>query len=170
MISSKIQDAINEQINYEFWSAYFYLSMSLQFEAEGRTGIANWYQVQFKEELAHAQIFMDYVIARGGRVTLEPVAAVPTHWENVLTAFEDTLHHEEEVTRRINALYALAEEERDYATRGKLDWFVKEQVEEEETVKLIIERLRLVGADGLALFMLDNELGGRAYTDPLAQV
>ena len=166
MISPKIQDAINEQINAEFWSAYLYLSMGMHFESEGHSGIANWFRIQFKEEQAHAEIFINYLIARGGRVELKPVAAVPTTWESPLAAFQDTLAHEEKVTALINKLYALAESEHDYATRGKLDWFVAEQVEEEETAQNLIGRLKLIGDNGLALFMLDQELAARTYTVP----
>ena len=166
MTSPKIQDALNAQINAEFWSAYLYLSMGMHFEAEGRTGIANWFRIQFKEEQAHAEIFINYLLSRGGRVELKAIEAVPTTWESPLAAFEATLEHEEKVTAMINALYALAEQEHDYATRGKLDWFVAEQVEEEETAQNLIDRLKLVGDNGLALFMLDQELATRVYNQP----
>ena len=156
MISTKIQDAINAQINAEFWSAYLYLAMAMHFEAEGRAGVANWFRIQFKEEQAHAEIFMNYLNSRGGRVVLEPIAAVPSHWNSELSAFEDTLAHETKVTALINNLYALAEAEHDYATRGKLDWFVSEQVEEEETARGLIERLKLIGDNGLDLYTLDQ--------------
>ena len=166
MISPKIQDAINAQINAEFWSAYLYLSMAMHFEAAGYHGVANWYRIQFKEEQAHAEIFINYLISRGGRVELKPIEGVPSAWESPLAAFTDTLAHEEKVTALINNLYALAIEEKDYATRGKLDWFVSEQVEEEETAKGLIDRLKLVGDNGLALFMLDQELAARVYNVP----
>ncbi|MCM1067461.1 MAG: ferritin [Muribaculaceae bacterium] len=166
MISPKIQDAINAQINAELWSAYLYLSMGMHFEAEGRSGIANWFRIQFKEEQAHAEIFINYLLSRGGRVTLTAIDAVPTAWDSPLAAFEDTLAHEEKVTGLINSLYALAESEHDYATRGKLDWFVSEQVEEEETAHQLIDRLKLIGNDGLALYMLDQELATRTYNVP----
>lgn len=166
MISPTIQDAINEQINAEFWSAYLYLSMGMHFEAEGHPGIANWFRIQFKEEQAHAEIFINYLLSRGGKVELKPIAAVPTSWASPLAAYEDTLAHEEKVTALINKLYALAESEHDYATRGKLDWFVSEQVEEEETAHNLIGRLKLIGDNGLALFMLDQELAARTYTVP----
>ena len=107
MLNNKIQDALNAQINAEFWSAYLYLSMSMHFEAEGRAGIANWFAIQFKEEQAHAQIFMNYINQRGGRVVLKPIAEVPTQWESPLAAFEATLQHEIKVTALINELFAL---------------------------------------------------------------
>ena len=166
MISPKMQDALNAQINAEFWSAYLYLSMGMHFEAEGLAGIANWFRIQFKEEQAHAEIFINYLNSRGGRVELKAIDAVPTSWASPLDAFEQTLAHEEKVTALINNLYALAEEEHDYATRGKLDWFVSEQVEEEETAKNLIDRLKLIGNDGLALYMLDQELATRVYNVP----
>lgn len=166
MISTKIQDAINAQINAEFWSAYLYLSMAMHFEAGGRDGIANWFKIQFKEEQAHAEIFMNYLNARGGRVELKAIDPVQTEWKSALDAFQTTLAHEEKVTAMINNIYAMAEAEHDYATRGKLDWFVSEQVEEEETAKGLIERLKLIGENGLALYMLDQELAARVYTAP----
>ena len=166
MISPKIQDAINAQINAELWSAYLYLAMGMHFESEGRAGIANWFRIQFKEEQAHAEIFINYLNSRGGRVVLKPSDAVPESWESPLAAFEATLAHEQKVTALINNLYALAEAEHDYATRGKLDWFVSEQVEEEETATNFIERLKLIGNDGLALYMLDQELASRVYNVP----
>lgn len=166
MISNKIVDAINAQINAELWSAYLYLSMAMQFEESGHSGIANWFRIQFKEEQAHAEIFINYLVQRGGRVVLKPIDAVPTDWASPLAAFQDTLAHEEKVTALINNLYALAESEHDYATRGKLDWFVSEQVEEEDTAKNLIYRLKLIGDDGLALYMLDQELAQRTYEAP----
>ena len=113
MLNPKMQDALNEQINAEMWSAYLYLSMAMHFEAEGRVGIANWFKVQFQEEQAHAEIFRNYVNQRGGRVVLKAIAEVPTSWKNELDAFEYTLAHEEKVTSLINNLYALAEAEKD---------------------------------------------------------
>lgn len=166
MLSPTIQEAINNQINAEFWSAYLYLSMGMHFENEGHAGLANWFRVQFKEEQAHAEIFMNYVNSRGGRVVLRPIDAVPETWESPLAAFEATYAHEQKVTSMINEIYALAEAEHDYATRGKLDWFISEQVEEEETAKSLIDRLKLIGNDGLALYMLDQELATRTYTEP----
>lgn len=166
MICNKIQDALNEQINAELWSAYLYLSMGMHFEAEGCKGLANWFKVQFKEEQAHAEIFMNYLNSRGGRVVLSPIAAVPATWASPLAAFEDTLAHEEKVTALINNLYHIAIEEKDYATTGKLDWFISEQVEEEETAKGIVDRLKLVGDNGMGLYMLDQEFASRVYNVP----
>lgn len=168
MISNKIQDAINDQINAEFWSAYLYLSMAMHFEAEGRSGIANWFKVQFQEEQAHAQIFINYINQRGGRVTLKAIDEVPTSWESPLDAFKATLAHEQKVTSLINNLYALAEAEHDYATRDRLTWFVSEQVEEEDNCRQLIDKFSLIGNDGMGQYMLDQELGARSYVAPSA--
>lgn len=171
MISNKIQDAINAQINAEFWSAYLYLSMAMQFEADGRPGVANWFKIQFQEEQAHAQIFINYLNQRGGRVTLSAIDAVPTAWASPLEAFQATLEHEQKVTALINNIFALAEEEKDYATRDRLRWFVTEQVEEEDSARQLIDKFRLIGNDGMGQYMLDQELAARTYNvpSPLAQ-
>lgn len=166
MLQKKIEDALNEQINAELWSAYLYLSMSLNFENQGRPGIANWFKIQFQEEQAHALALMDFVNARNGKVVLKPIAEVPESWETPIAAFEATLEHEKNVTAKINNLYAMAEEAKDFATRQKLNTFVAEQVEEEESVRQIIDDLTLVGNDGTGLLQIDRELGSRTYTAP----
>ncbi|MCH5226628.1 MAG: ferritin [Muribaculaceae bacterium] len=166
MLEKKLEDALNAQINAELWSAYLYLSMSLHFEHEGRNGIANWFKIQFQEEQAHALALMDYLNARDCKVVLKPIAEVPGSWDSPLAAFKATLEHEKTVTASINALYAMAEEVKDFATRQKLNTFVAEQVEEEETVRQIIDDLSLIGDDGTGLLQLDRELGARIYTAP----
>jgi ferritin len=122
--------------------------------------------VQFREELAHAEIFRNYVNSRGGRVILKAIDAVPTSWASPLEAFKETLAHEQKVTSLINNLYALAESDKDYATRGRLDWFISEQVEEEDNARKLIDRLNLIGDNGLALYTLDQELSARTYVAP----
>ena len=166
MLNPKIEEALNEQINAEMWSAYLYLSMSLYFESCGRSGFANWYRVQFQEEQAHALALLDYVNARDGRVVLKPVSEVPVEWESARAAFINTLEHEQKVTTLIHNLYALAEEEKDFATRQKLNTFVAEQVEEEDNVRKIIDDLTLVGEDGIGIFQIDRELAQRTFTAP----
>lgn len=166
MMNPKIQDALNAQINAELWSAYLYLSMSMHFENEGRKGIANWFYIQFQEEQAHARIFMNYINQRGGRVVLKAIDAVPTEWTSPLDAFEATLAHEQKVTALINDIFALAEAEKDYATRDRIMWFVSEQVEEEDNARTLIDKFKLIGNDGMGLYMLDNELASRTYTAP----
>ncbi len=166
MISNKIQDAINDQINAEFWSGYLYLSMAMNFEAKGYAGIANWFRIQFKEEQAHAEIFINYLVQREGRVVLKPIAEVPSEWDTPLAAFIDTLEHEKKVTAMINNLFSLAESEHDYATRDRLAWFVSEQVEEEDNARQLIDKFKLIGDNGFGLYMLDRELSQRAYNAP----
>ena len=166
MLQKKIEEALNEQINAEFWSAYLYLSMSLHFENEGRKGMANWFRIQFQEEQAHALALIEYVNARDGKVILKPIAEVPSSWDSPKAAFEATLEHEKKVTASINNLYAMAEEAKDFATRQKLNTFIAEQVEEEESVRQIIDDLTLIGNDGTGLLQIDRELGSRTYSAP----
>lgn len=166
MILKKIEEALNEQINAELWSAYLYLSMSLHFDHEGRKGFANWFKIQFQEEQAHALALMDFLNARNGKVILKPIAEVPNSWESPKAAFEYTLEHEKKVTGLINNLYALAESEKDFATRQKLNTFVAEQVEEEDNVRQIIDDLSLVGQDGTGLYQIDQQLATRTFVAP----
>ena len=140
--------------------------MAHNFEADGKPGIANWFKVQFQEEQAHAEIFMNYINARGGRVWLKAIDAVDTEWATPLDAFKATLTHEQKVTSLINDLYALAEAERDYATREMLNWFISEQVEEEESAQELIDKFTLIGNDGMGIYMLDQELAARTYNVP----
>lgn len=166
MLSKRIEEAINAQVNAEMWSAYFYLSMSCHFAAEGLSGVANWYKVQFQEEQAHALKLMNYLVSRNCRVSLSSIADVPTTWKSLLDAFRATLAHEERVTGMINNLYALAEEEKDYATREMLNGFISEQVEEEENVRDLIDKVNLIGDNGSGIYSLDKELAGRTYQTP----
>lgn len=170
MISKRLEEAINAQINAEMWSAYLYLSMSAYCHEAGLPGMANWFEVQFKEEQDHAQIFFNYLVSRGGRVTLKAIDAVETEWESPLAAFENTYAHEQKVTALINNIMSIAVEEKDYAAQSRLQWFVDEQVEEEETAQTMIQKLRLIGDNGYGLYNLDNELATRTYTQasPLA--
>lgn len=161
-----MQDALNVQINAELWSAYLYLSMSLDASNKGYKGIANWFAIQFKEEQDHAQILIDYVLARGGKVALAPIEAVQTEWDTPLAMFSDTLAHEQKVTSLIDNLCRIASEEKDFATSSKLVWFVNEQVEEEENVRDILDQLSMVEGSKMGLYMIDKELGARVYTAP----
>lgn len=166
MIAKELEQAINAQINAEFWSAYLYLSMSMHFAHEGYAGIANWYAVQFKEEQDHATILMNYLNSRDGKVILAPIAAVDTEWESPLAAFAATLEHEKKVTALINNLNALAVEHKDYATQNALQWFITEQIEEEENARGYIDALNKIGDNGYGLYMFDKELAARAYAVP----
>jgi Ferritin-like protein len=164
MLSKKLETALNAQVNAEFWSAYLYLSIASYFESKGFAGMANWMRVQFKEEQDHALKFYDFVISRGGKITLNPIEAVPTTWTNPLEVFTETLAHEQKVTELINSLYALATKENDYATQSMLHWFIDEQVEEEKNAQNIIDSLKMIGDDGLGVYQLDKELATRVYT------
>lgn len=166
MLSKKLTKALNEQINAEMWSAYLYLSISMDAANKGYKGIANWFAIQFKEEQDHAQILINYTLSRGGKVELAPIAKVNTSWENALAMFKDTLEHEKKVTSLISKLYEVAIEEKDYPTQNRLKWFIDEQVEEEENAKDIIDSLEKVGENTLGLYMVDKELGGRKYSTP----
>lgn len=165
-----MHDALNAQINAEMWSAYLYLSMSMDAADKGLKGVANWFAVQYREEQDHAQILINYLLSRGARVELAPIAAVTTSWASPLEMFEDTLLHEKEVTAMINDLCGIAEADSDRASSNMLVWFVDEQVEEEQTAADIIGELKMIGEDKLGLYMIDKELGARTYevAEPLA--
>jgi ferritin len=164
MLSKELEAAINKQINAEFWSAYLYLSMSTHFAHEGLPGFANWFKVQFQEEQDHAMKFMNYLISKGNKVELKPIEKVDTSWESLLQAFEVTLNHERVVTSLINNLVSIARKENDYATENMLQWFVSEQVEEEETAQGMIDSLKLIGGNGFGIYTMDKELAQRTYT------
>ena len=138
MISQNLHNAINAQVNAELWSAYLYLAMSLDAEAKGYKGVANWFYVQFQEEQAHARIFMNYLNSRDAKVELLPIEAVPSTWDSVQDMFRQTLEHEKKVTSLINNLAAIANEDRDYASINRIVWFIDEQVEEEESAREMI--------------------------------
>ncbi|HBI80775.1 MAG TPA: ferritin [Bacteroidales bacterium] len=164
-MNKRLEQAINEQINAEIWSAYLYLSMSAHFGTQGLGGFASWFKVQWQEELSHAIKFFDYLIERGCKPELKPIKEVPTKWDSPLNAFEETLKHEKEVTRLINNLMEIAIEEKDHAAKGMLQWFVDEQVEEEANAQEIIDTLKLINGNGNGLFMLNRELKQRTFTD-----
>lgn len=166
MLSKQLETALNAQVNAEFWSAYLYLSMSAWAENLGRKGVANWFRIQFQEEQAHALLLMDYLHARNSRTLLKPIQDVPTEWKNLSDVFTATLEHEQKVTRMINELYAMAEAEKDYATRQRLNGYVAEQVEEEDNVRTILDNLALVGEDGTGLYQIDAELAKRVFVQP----
>lgn len=163
MLSKKMQSALNAQINAELWSAYLYLSMSMDAADKGLKGVANWFAVQFREEQDHAQILINNMQSRGARVELAPIAAVETAWASPLAMYEDTLKHEKEVTAMINDLCAIAEAENDRASSNMLIWFIDEQVEEEQSAADIIAELKMVGDDKLGLYMIDKDMAARVY-------
>ena len=166
MISKRLHDAINAQVNAELWSAYLYLAMSLDAENKGYKGVANWFYVQFQEEQAHARIFMNYLNSRDAKVELLPIEPVPSTWSTVLDMFRQTLEHEKKVTALINNLAAIANEDRDYASINRIVWFIDEQVEEEESAREMIASFEAVEDNKYGLYMLDKELAARVYNVP----
>ncbi|MBQ5638949.1 MAG: ferritin [Alistipes sp.] len=170
MLSQKLHDAINAQINAELWSAYLYLSMSMDAEAKGYKGVANWFFVQWQEEQDHARILMNYLNSRDCKVELKPIDEVQTEWSSVLEMFQETLKHEKVVTSLINNLAAIAAEDRDFASSNMLVWFIDEQIEEEESARDMIFAAEAVEGDKYGIYQLDKELAARTYTQasPLA--
>jgi ferritin len=169
MIGKKMENALNEQTNAEFYSAYLYLSMEAFFQSVNLPGFANWMRAQTQEELTHAMKIYDYVNERGGRVTLKQIAAPPTEWDSPLGAFEAVSKHEQKVTGLINDLVNLAIAEKDHAANMFLQWFVNEQVEEEKNAEEIVQKLKLMADAPGALYMLDNEMAQRVFTPPPTQ-
>lgn len=171
MLSQKLHDAINAQINAELWSAYLYLSMSMDAEAKGHKGVANWFYVQFCEEQDHARIFMNYLNSLDTKVTLLPIEEVPTTWNSVLDMYKQTLEHEKKVTALINNLATIANEDKDFASINRLVWFIDEQIEEEESARDMIAAVEAVEGNKYGMYMLNKELAARAYkqASPLAE-
>jgi ferritin len=168
MLSKKMEKALNEQINAEFYSSYLYLAMSAYFESAGLPGCARWMQAQAQEEWFHGMKLYGFVNQRGGRVTLQAIATPPASWNSTLAVFQNVLVHEQKVTGLINELVDLALKEKDHATNNFLQWFVSEQVEEEAGVSAILGKLKLIGIETSALFTLDSELGQRVFSPPPA--
>lgn len=164
MISKKMSDAMNEQIKNEFESAYLYLSMVAYFQTEGLDGMAQWMKAQTQEEMLHAMKFFDHINERGGSIVLKPLNILKTQWSSPLDAFKDAHKHEQFITSKINDLMKIAEDENDYAVKVMLDWFVNEQVEEEDTVLKIVQTLERIGDFGHGIIMLDRELNQRVFT------
>jgi len=166
MISKKMENALNNQIREEFFSAYLYLAMSAWFETINLKGFANWMRIQNQEEQMHAMKIFDYLNERGGKVKLQKIDKPLYEWETPLAAFEAAYKHEQHITGCFNDLVDLAMEEKDRASQIFFDWFVNEQVEEEATADGIVQQLKLVGDKGQGIFMIDRELGTRVFTLP----
>ena len=162
MLSQAMQDALNNQIKLELQSSYAYLAMSAYFEASNLEGFATWMRVQSEEERAHAMKLYDHMHDRGGRVILRGLEEPKMEYANPLEVFETALKHEQKVTASINTLYAQAAKENDYAAQVMLQWFITEQVEEEKNATQVVDKLKMIGGDPGALFMLNEQLGARA--------
>ncbi|MCB0730289.1 MAG: ferritin [Ignavibacteriae bacterium] len=162
MTSSKIIDALNLQLNKEMFSSYLYLSMSAYFDNKNLAGMSQWMKLQSQEEYAHAMKFYDFILRLGGKVKLTSIDDPQTDWDSAQKVFEDSLHHEKFISKSIHELMDLATEEKDHPTKSFLQWFVDEQVEEEDTVQQIVDNFDLIGDSKGGLFMLDRELGSRS--------
>ena len=167
MINEKMEKAFLEQINKELYSEYLYLSMKAYFARLNLQGFVNWMNVQIQEEHAHAMGMFDYVIERSGNIILDTIEKPDNTWESPLDAFRAVLKHEEYVTSRINALMDVAEETKDRAAMIFLNWYLKEQVEEEANVSGVIAQLEMIGDDKTAFFALDKELLTRTFVMPI---
>ena len=161
MVSKAVLDGINDQIKHEISSAYLYLAMSAYCEGSNLPGMAKWLKMQWEEELSHAMKLYGYVFDRGGQVTLQAIEKPPARFKSPLEIFRQVAAHEEKVTALINRLYEVAVKERDYATQVELQWFIKEQVEEEKNAAEIVANLKLIEDRGTAVLMLDKQLGKR---------
>ncbi len=162
MFSSKVQEAMNEQIKNELYSAYIYLSMAAHFEAVNLPGFAHWMRMQSNEEVEHAMKFFDFINERGGRVELSAIDQPPVEWGSPLSIFETALGHEQKVTGMIDNIYETAVAEKDYASQIMLQWFIDEQVEEEKSAGEIVETLKMFGERDTVVLLLDRQLGARA--------
>jgi ferritin len=162
MLSKQMQEALNEQIRHEINSAYLYLAMSMHSSSVGLAGFAVWLRVQWQEELGHAMKLAEFVHDRGGRVTLQAVEKPPAEFKSPLDIFQQVLAHEQKVTALINKLYETALKENDYATQVEVQWFIREQIEEEKNAGAILDQLRMAGESGAPLMMVDRALAARA--------
>jgi len=169
MISKQMAKELNSQLNAELYSAYLYMSMASYAAINGFQGAANWFSIQTKEELAHSEKFYEYINSHGEQVILESIAKPPSSYKSLQQMFSETLQHEQSVTASINRLATLAIKENDHATAIFLQWFVTEQVEEEENVNNILAKLKLAGTAGGGLFMIDKELAGRVFVPPTSK-
>jgi ferritin len=168
MLTPKLVDALNEQMKFEFFSGYLYMAIAGHFENDDLPGFANWMRIQAKEELAHGQMFFDFICEAGGRTNLQPIDGPKNDFTSTLDAFEYSLEHEKFVTGRINKLMSLAKEEGDHASEIFLQWFVTEQVEEEANFGLMVKKLQRIGDDGAGLLRIDEDLATRVFTPPAA--
>ena len=161
MLSRTMEEALNRQVNREFYSSYLYLSMSAYFESAGLKGFAKWMRIQAKEERVHGEKIYDYILLRGGKVTLADIEAPKGKWASAGKIFEETYAHEQKVTAMIHNLVEMAAKEKDFASTEMLQWFVKEQVEEEANAAEILAQIKILGDVPGHLFWLDHQLGKR---------
>lgn len=168
MLAKKLEEVLNEQINAEIYSSYIYYAMSAYFESVNLRGFAQWMHVQAQEELVHADKFFRFICDRGGRVALKAVQAPKTEWASAIDAVSEAYKHEQYITGRIYNMVDMALQEKDFATKTFLDWFVTEQVEEEANADKILQDLKLVQQSSQGIFLLDREVGTRTFSMPAA--
>lgn len=161
MLKKPVEDALNRQVNAEFYSSYLYLAMSAYCESITMKGFARWLRLQSQEEMAHGMKIYDYIIEAGGTPKFMAIEAPMTPWKSLQAVFEQVYAHEKKVTGLINDLVDLAAKDKDHATKNFLGWFVKEQVEEESTASEILAKIKMIGDVPGHLFLLDHELGKR---------
>ena len=166
MLDANVAKLINEQVNKELYSAYLYLDIANYYTEEGLDGFANWYNIQAQEERDHALLFVEYLQNNGMKVTLEAIAKPDKTLDSIMAALNVGLEHEQYVTSLIHTIYDAAYSIKDFRTMQFLDWFVKEQGEEEKNAEDLIKKYELFGQDSKGLYMLDNELGARTYSAP----
>ena len=166
MLDAKVSKLINEQINKELYSAYLYLDFSVYYDEEGLDGYANWYNIQAQEERDHAMLMLQYLQNNSEKVTLEAVAKPDKVCTNIMDPLKFGLEHEQYVTSLIHDIYAAAYDVKDFRTMQFLDWFVKEQLEEEKNAEDMIKKMELFGGDSKGLYMLDTEMAARVYSAP----
>lgn len=166
MLDCEVASLLNEQINKEFYSAYLYLDMANFYSDKSLDGFENWFAIQAQEERDHAMLFRTYLLNNDEKVTLDAIAAPNLEYEDFKAPLTAALHHEQTVTASINTIYAAAYQKKDFRTMQFLDWFVKEQGEEEKNTSDLISKYELFGQDPKGLYMLNQELGARVYTAP----
>ncbi len=164
MLGKKLEEMLNDQMNFEIYSAHIYLAMAGYCSEIGLSGFENWFLIQYEEELFHAKKFFKFISSKGGRVHIKGFEDMDNNFESLLDAFQTSLHHEQIVTKRIYALMDVANDEREYATTSFLQWFIDEQVEEEENVGDLIRKIELVKDAGL--YLLDQEVAKRTFVAP----
>ena len=170
MLDKKVVEILNQQVNKEFYSAYLYLDFSNYYSDEGLDGFANWYKIQAQEERDHAMLFVQYLQNNGEKVTLEAIAKPDVELTSAKVVLEEGLKHEQYVTSLIHNIYDAAYSVKDFRTMQFLDWFVKEQGEEEKNTDDLVKKFQLFGSDAKGLYMLDAELGTRVYSAPSLQL
>lgn len=160
-----MEQALNEQVNAEMYSAYLYLSMSAYFEDMNLSGFAHWMYIQAQEEMTHAMKIYNYIFDRGGKVSLQAIDKPPAKWDNPVNVVEEVYSHEQKVTQMIHNLVNIAREEKDHSTDNMLQWFVSEQVEEEASADDLLQKLKIINGSGQGLLMIDRELAQRQFVD-----